>query len=128
MRTSFLKPHTLGRRLAWCLASIVLLSTAGCASQVTELPLTKPRIPDTETECLGLGGNWTRLGLQMRCDVKTADGGKACTDSSECQGACLAAEDTQAGRAAIGKCSPYRANFGGVTFVERGKAVRYNVE
>ena len=62
------------------------------------------------------------------CDLKATDSGKACTDSKQCQGACLAPAGAAAGTAATGSCSPYVANFGNVGLVPNGTVEQVNVE
>lgn len=48
--------------------------------------------PSTKQECEAAGGNWGRWGLlvEERCNLPTRDAGKSCSDSSQCQSACVA--------------------------------------
>ena len=105
----------------------------GCTQPETRVAVTKPSIPKTEAECITRGGSWTTLGLPMpdkpkTCDLKADDSGKACTDSVQCQGACLAPSGAVTGAVATGSCSPYVANFGNVGLVTNGKVEQVNVE
>jgi hypothetical protein len=109
----------------------ICLALAGCARQVVSV--VRPVIPQTETECIAKGGAWTTLGLPMpdkpkTCDLKATDSGKHCTDSSECQGICLAPQSAQAGSRAAGQCSVYLSNFGNVRQVSGGVVEELNVE
>jgi hypothetical protein len=114
------------------LISIPLLVSA-CAGQRPVAAVAKPTIPQTETECSAQGGNWTTLGLPYPskpkiCDLKTTDSGKLCSDSTECQGSCVAPEGVASSRKATGACSAYVSNFGSLKLVEHGKIVLLNVE
>jgi hypothetical protein len=114
------------------LISIPVLVSA-CAGQRQMATVAKPSIPQTETECRARGGNWTTLGLsypgQLKiCDLKTTDSGKLCSDSSECQGSCIAPEDFARSLKATGTCSAYVSSFGNLKLVEHGKVVLLNVE
>jgi len=66
-------------------------------------------LPTNEQDCLKQGGTWGPQGLaqQDMCDLPTTDAGLPCTDSSQCEGSCLAS-----GTPSIGTCSPNRLNFG----------------
>ena len=113
-----------------CSLSIALF---GCSHPTAPVAVTKPVIPKTEAECIARGGSWTTLGLPMPdkpkiCDLKAVDAGKACSDSNQCQGACLAPADATTGSVAPGSCSPYLANFGNVGLVTNGKVEQVNVE
>jgi hypothetical protein len=117
------------------LSLIITLAAFACAcSQPSPASsVTKPVVPKTEAACLAQGGSWTTLGLPSPnkpkiCDLKTTDAGKACTDTTHCQGICLAPADAANGATAAGSCSPYVANFGNVSLVVDGKVEHRNVE
>ena|SRR6218665_1890633 len=102
-------------------------------AQTPSVKVVKPVVPTTEPECIGRGGNWTTLGLPAPgkpkiCDIKTNDSGKSCTDSSQCEGSCLAPGKAGPGTATAGSCSTYVANFGNVTQVKNGKVEQINVD
>ena len=90
---------------------VVLVSCAGCAGSGARPSAEKPVPPvaTTETECLSLGGTWGLHGATEVagpfCASPTADGGKACSDSLECQGRCLADSSSSPGAQARGKCA-----------------------
>lgn len=46
----------------------------------------------TESDCLAACGSWHRAGLfpEPICNCPTGEAGEACTDASECLGACIA--------------------------------------
>ena len=109
------------------------VAVAGCSQVGSAAVVAKPTIPTTEATCLARGGSWTTLGLPMpdkprTCDLKSTDAGKACTDSDQCQGACIAPVGAISGKPASGSCSAYLANFGDVLLVTDGVVERVNVE
>ncbi len=73
-----------------------------------------------KNECLAKKGKWGPVGLSRKdvCNLPTADGGKKCTDSEQCQGACLAEEPG----ATSGQCSSWTIMRGCYAFVNDGKA------
>jgi hypothetical protein len=74
-------------------------------------------LPTNEQDCLKQGGTWGPQGRaqQNMCDLPTTDAGQPCTDSSQCEGACLGGETPS-----IGTCSPRRLNFGCYTVMKDG--------
>lgn len=56
------------------------------------------------------------------CVVNFSDGGKACRDSSECQGRCLADSPTQQGQQTTGKCAKADEPCGCFIMVKNGIA------
>jgi len=60
----------------------------------------------TKAQCLKLGGSWKVIGqsLKPRCIVPTTDGGKVCTDHSQCQGLCIGPQDAKPGTRTTGRC------------------------
>lgn len=84
-----------------------------------------------EKSCLDRGGKWKFYGeLQKEgCSVPTKDHGKFCSDSAECEGACIAELDAtqkselkRGGRrfGLKGKCSEWTLNNGCHSFVHKG--------
>jgi hypothetical protein len=116
------------------LASIIVpLVVSACADPRLAATVSKPTIPQTAAECTARGGNWTTLGLPYPgkpkvCDLKATDSGKICSDSSECQGSCVAPDSVASGAKTSGTCSAYVSNFGSVKLVEHGKVVLLDVE
>jgi hypothetical protein len=100
---------------------------------------------DEEAECLEQGGRWEVLGFSgPGCNLPSSDGGKACTDISECEGLCLADNDeimvdngqgilvpdpkrideiNAQGEELEGVCSMWQSDFGCHVVVEKGKFV-----
>lgn len=99
--------------------------------QNTPTPQQQTSTARTEAECTEQGGEWGFFGdtIVRRCNVKTADAGKACTDSGECQGDCVASlserdkETLSAGQALFmeGKCSVQTLSLGCNYFVRQGQ-------
>ena len=85
---------------------------------VTSQPTAGPVVPpNNEQDCLDQGGTWGPQGLAQMdmCDLPATDAGKSCTNSSQCQGLCLA-NDTPS----TGTCSPRTLNFGCHDVMEDG--------
>jgi hypothetical protein len=89
-------------------------------------------IPKDQAACEAQGGKWGRIGLAPReeCNLPTTDAGKVCSDSSECEGMCVAnlsREDydrVTKNRVVIdakGKCTPWRIVVGCLAIVTDGK-------
>jgi len=88
-------------------------------------------IPKDEASCLALGGRWDRIGMNPRkqCNLPTADAGRVCSDSSDCEGTCLAGltdsqmNDARAGKSIkiTGACTPWRITVGCQARVQSGK-------
>lgn len=127
------------------LPMLTLLLTVACApigapppppappvSQSTEFA---PRNADEQAEaasCPGKGGHIERVGkLQaLRCIVRYADAGKACTDGSQCLGKrCVGDfEDTAALPPATGTCAATNDPFGCQTIIRDGVAATLCVD
>lgn len=104
------------------IATLLILALAACNSLppliVTPPPTAGPVAPPgNEQDCLAQGGAWGPQGrLQMEmCDLPASDAGQPCTDSSQCQGLCLAS-----GTPTTGLCSPRTLNFGCFDVIEDG--------
>ena len=106
-------------KLRYALVVLVVVVIVGVG---VALPLV-PRL-----YCEARGGHWRPYGPSGRpeCSPPTADGGKICSSSSECEGSCIAIlspEDLDRARMgeivrAEGKCSIYRIVIGCLPFVE----------
>ena len=110
------------------LAALVCAACVACAHN-SDLPVVKPDQPSpaaSEQECVARSGNWGFHGATEVpgpfCALPTTDAGKSCTDFSDCQGHCLAADQALPGKRAIGTCAP--SYYPGACFnmVEDGKA------
>lgn len=109
-------------------AASLLAASAGCASVAPPAAI-KPVIPQDEASCREAGGHWTRLGIpcetcEKSCDMKTTDAGNRCTDSSQCQGACIAENES----AKAGQCAAWAFTFGCYYFMEHGVAQQICVD
>lgn len=73
--------------------------------------------PNNEQDCLTQGGRWGPQGMAQTdmCDLPATDAGMPCTDSSQCQGLCLAGDTPS-----TGTCSPRTLNFGCHDVMEDG--------
>ena len=69
------------------LAAALALVLAACAARADETPVDPATIHDAAA-CAALGGQW--LERVRLCVIAYADGGKACTDDTDCEGKCLA--------------------------------------
>ncbi|NIM93913.1 MAG: hypothetical protein GTO18_09415 [Anaerolineales bacterium] len=101
--------------------------------------------PDLVEDCLDQGGVWMVLGMAGEgCNLPTEDGGKACSDWSDCESVCLADDPNlfykdstgflHPDREIIerhnseydqlsGACSAWQSNFGCNVILEDGKYV-----
>ena len=84
-----------------------------------------PALSDAEkADCLARGGYIDLVTFNTEgCVIRTKDAGKPCSDSSECDGACLAPIDQAEGSPAAGTCASEKGMFFGcVNIVSKGKA------
>lgn len=124
----------MNNRLAVCL--MVFLSfffisacqTSPTASEQTVGAQKDPNYPSEKLvkECLAKGGTYSKQGrLQAyRCVIQFSDAGKACSDSSECQGSCLNSDTAiTAGTTNVkGTCAATDSPFGCRQTIEGGVA------
>lgn len=81
-------------------------------------------IADTQEKCLARGGAWFRDGLgdHLTCVVPTKDGGKVCSDASECERGCVYHGPYPVPSGPVtGRCAPNDGLSGCRTFVARGQ-------
>lgn len=120
--------------MRWIVA-LVVLAVAACAplaqdqpvaDPVTATTVAKPTPASTEAACLAQGGGWEPICRLQRpaCVLTFSDAGKACTDSSQCQGNCYAdlSQGPPDGKAVTGKCAVNSNPCGCNSRVEGGKA------
>ena len=91
----------------------------------------KPPLPKTKDECIKNGGTWKKLGPDPveTCNIKAADRGSICTDSSECEGWCQANATREQLRAGMsgktwrgkGQCSVWRVELGCFGILKEGR-------
>ena len=105
--------QALGLMKTLLLTSILLLA-GGCT---TPAPVSVLALPQTEQQCVAEGHRWVCNGIPgegcpMICVMRTTDAGKICTDTSQCQGACIASDQyarngTCSAQSSIGGCQFY---------------------
>lgn len=102
---------------------LVVLLVSGCSYEPVK-PIVRSAIPENETDCAAQGGTWGGLGLRVSgvCVLPTTDGGKKCSDSSECQGACVTTSNVSSGTRVTGVCTHKRPVAGALTYVVDGRA------
>lgn len=92
--------------------------------QVNFTPSSTSTNPETvlyEQECLDNNGVWEQKGGdRFVCNYETEDASGNCTDSSDCEGWCLAEQDSQLGEKEIGECSDYKILHGCIKFIDKG--------
>ena len=110
------------------LAALVAISGCSAHDPTAHLSATpvvsKRTIPTNELECRQRGGNWSQQGLgegPKVCDLKTKDYRKSCSDSSQCEGACMAATPDVAATKPRGFCSEYVRQYGCVSILKNGE-------
>lgn len=84
------------------------------------------KIPKTKSGCLAQNGSWGSRGLwnpTERCNPRTSDGKKSCTDYTQCEGSCIA----EAVSSTLGMCSEYLFQKGEFDLID-GKAFQGPVE
>ena len=112
-----------GRALIIAIAATPLLF--GCQPKE---PATSTLIVPAVEQCKASGGKIEKVGIvgTPACVIPTADAGKTCSDSSECQGRCLV-EDWEGdrppriGTQSKGMCEASNLTFGCIAEVRRGR-------
>ena len=57
----------------------------------------------------GIWSIWSNIENPIKeCNLPTSDGGKECTDSSQCESYCQAPEDSEIDSSVIGKCYEWK--------------------
>lgn len=93
-------------------------------------PETQPTAATTKLDCLGMGGQWISHdtpNAQYKCDPPTKDGGKECTDSSQCESYCVTTKPTRYGAKTTGECFRYH-EFISIQTVNNGIAQPVAIE
>ncbi|PIY69134.1 hypothetical protein COY90_02225 [Candidatus Roizmanbacteria bacterium CG_4_10_14_0_8_um_filter_39_9] len=88
-------------------------------------------LPHNKDDCLKMGGVWEKQGPEPfeTCDIKTKDGGRGCSDISQCEGTCMVklSDDEFSGGMRgktfkkNGACSLWRVTLGCFGMVKQGK-------
>ena len=78
----------------------------------------------TESECKEAGGEWLYIKFESQfiCEIATKDGGKECSDNSQCMSFCEASISASPGEKVPGKCYPFYDWRGCTQGVKNGKA------
>ncbi|ASR43907.1 hypothetical protein BEN78_11505 [Xanthomonas citri pv. mangiferaeindicae] len=104
------------KRIVPVLLIALLAACSAPAERDTVQPKAGPAVASVtnESDCLQRGGEWKQLGRAPvpQCLLQTVDAGKACTDSQQCQGQCLAPEGTVDSARVQGQCSVDTNPFG----------------
>jgi hypothetical protein len=114
--------------------ALILSATACSLLEPTDTTPKDPRPPEKggyseeqKAECDALGGTYKPAGMlgHFRCNIPYSDGGQACTNSSDCEGKCLASEDTRFDpkyeKRTSGKCQMTDNPFGCNAEIRDGK-------
>ena len=106
---------------ALALTAAIALLSAACA------PSAEPAAPSAETlaaACAAKGGAIQPVGKAQvpTCVIPYADAGKACTDKSQCQGACVLEGNLETQGEVTGACQKTNRQFGCYAKVVKGKA------
>jgi hypothetical protein len=115
--------------------SLLLLSTLLVASCATSSSDGESDSPMSSAEaCAASDGEWIPFkdlypskeliedDLRRHiCNLRTHDGGKACTDNRQCKGYCVAPIDAESGQRVTGECSAYIQKVDGTLTVAEGR-------
>lgn len=96
--------------------------SAHCEKLAEKLALAPDHGRCEPAACTAAGGLCAYAGFcfGQACVKKSSDGGKTCTDSSQCESGCLAADGTPKGPA-TGRCAPTQITLGCHVWVSGGK-------
>jgi hypothetical protein len=105
----------------FALTAVAALLLSACA------PTAQPAAPSAQSmasACAAKGGSIQPVGRAQipTCVTPYADAGKACTDKSQCQGACIAEGNLEAQGATSGQCQKTDRQFGCYAKVVNGKS------
>jgi hypothetical protein len=110
--------------------SIAAVLCAMCVAAAASPGMSKEPSHAEVQACAARGGAYQRLGLLQTsvCVFPYPDGGKTCSDDSQCQGGCLADvghmdRPLRAGERVKGACRPTSDGFGCSTHVKNGRAL-----
>ncbi len=112
-----------------CLINPTLTSTPTPTSTTEPTKIIR-EIPKDQIACEALNGKWGRIGIAPfeECNLLTNDVGKACSDSNECEGMCIAEltseEKEKVNQRTIeknGKCSDWVVVVGCHAIVQKGQ-------
>lgn len=104
------------------LSAVAALLLGACAA-----PSAQPAAPSADSlaaRCAAKGGSIQAVGKAQipTCVTPYADGGKACADKSQCQGACILEGNLEPQGSVTGQCQKTDRQFGCYAKVVDGKA------
>ncbi len=114
-RNIYLRAHAIiDGKDYWSEEKLVSVMTS-----LSQYPSPASQIPQDNETCLQQGGVWARGdALDWSCYQKTSDGGKECTDSSQCEGiGCISSDKN----AKTGTCNPYNQLLHCAYLLKNGK-------
>jgi hypothetical protein len=106
------------------LVSVVLLiACAACAREPVRADAVKRLSVEARSACVAQGGKveLVLIGAES-CVRPTTDGGRPCSDSAECQGACIAPFAAKPEDVVTGTCATEIGRVGCINIVAKGKA------
>lgn len=103
------------------LTALTAMLLVGCAPTVEPAA---PTAASLASACSAKGGTIQTVGRAQiqTCVTPYADAGKACTDKSQCQGACILEGNLEPRGPVAGQCQKTDRQFGCYARVEGGKA------
>ena len=106
------------------LATAAALILAACAPTGAPEAGNPPSAAAQASACAAKGGAIQPVGRAQipTCVIPYADAGKACTDKSQCEGACIAEGNLESQGAVSGQCQKTNRQFGCFARIENGKA------
>lgn len=107
-------------------AAIAALMLSACAAPSAQ-QAAEPAAPSAQTlaaQCSAKGGSIQPVGKAQipTCVVPYADAGKACTDKSQCEGACILEGNLEPASDVTGQCQKTNRQFGCYAKVVNGKS------
>ena len=106
--------------------SLFFISACQTSPVASDQKITIDSSETTAKECLAKGGKYIKQGRSQmyRCLQQFSDGGKSCSDSSECQGSCTSSDTAiEAGTPNVtGTCAANDSPFGCRQIIEGGVA------
>ena len=86
------------------LLALLVIAFTSCASSPHDIAWRE--LPKDQRSCSDKGGSWGLVTRATRlCVMPSADKGKECSDSSQCEGVCDAPQDSVIGWEGKGQCS-----------------------
>ena len=107
----------------------MLMLLVGTAHAQNCPPVDPKEQREQELACRAVDGEWSRFGVRdhlcgiYSCAERTKDGGKPCTNRSDCEHLCVTDAPPKIGAEAPGRCTAVRTSFGCFTHVDGGRIV-----